>query len=262
MNIECNGIDVHYSVEGEGPWLVMSHSLGCNLHMWDEEARRLSKRYKVLRYDTRGHGATSAPSGAYSFDMLTEDLHRLLQALGIPTAHFVGLSMGGMIGQYYTLRYPGTFASLALCDTSSRYPADAAAMWDERIKTAEKGGMEALVEPTLARWFTEDARKNCPQALEKAASMIRSTAVTGYVGCCHAIPKIDVTARLKEIRCPTIVIVGAQDAATPVAMAEEIHRALPGSTLVVIPNAAHLSNLEQPEAFNRALDGFLANVGK
>ena len=101
MKINANGIDINYVIEGDGPWLTMSHSLACNLHMWDEEARRLSKRYRVLRYDTRGHGASSAPAGAYSLDMLADDLHGLLQALGVHSTHFVGLSLGGMIGQTF-----------------------------------------------------------------------------------------------------------------------------------------------------------------
>ena len=151
MKITANGIDINCLIEGDGPWLTLSHSLACNLHMWDEEARRLSKRYKVLRYDTRGHGASGAPAGAYTLDLLAEDLHGLLQALGIESTHFVGLSMGGMIGQTYALKYPGVFESLALCDTTSSYPADAAGVWAERIRTVESQGMEPLVEPTLAR---------------------------------------------------------------------------------------------------------------
>jgi 3-oxoadipate enol-lactonase len=257
MKIRANGIDVNYTVEGDGPWLTMSHSLACNLHMWDEEAKRLSKRYKVLRYDTRGHGASGAPAGAYTMELLADDLHGLLQGLGMKSTHFVGLSMGGMIGQTYALKYPGMFKSLALCDTTSRYPAEAAGLWAERIKTVEAQGMEPLVESTLARWFTEPFRKSHPEVVQKVATMIRATPAPGYIGCSHAIPKINLTARLKEIRCPALVIVGKDDAGTPLAMAEDIHQALPGSKLVVIPSAAHLSNLEQPDAFNRALDDFL-----
>jgi len=257
MKISANGIDMNCSVEGEGPWLTMSHSLACDLHMWDEEAKRLSKRYKVLRYDTRGHGKTSAPAGAYTLELLADDLHALLAALGAQSTHFVGLSMGGMIGQTYALKYPGAFKSLALCDTTSRYPAEAAGLWVDRIKTVETQGMEPLVVSTLARWFTEPFRKARPEVVERVANMIRNTPAAGYAGCCHAIPKINLTARLKEIRCASLVIVGREDAGTPVAMAEEIHRALPGSKLVVIPEAAHLSNLEQPDAFNQALDSFL-----
>lgn len=257
MKINANGIDINYTIEGEGPWLAMSHSLACNLHMWDEEAKRLSKRYKVLRYDTRGHGESSAPAGAYTLELLADDLHALLRALGVQSAHFVGLSMGGMIGQTYALKYPGMFKSLALCDTTSRYPAEAAGLWAERIKTVEAQGMEPLVAPTLERWFTAPFRQARPEVVAKVAAMIRSTPVPGYVGCSHAIPKINVTARLAEIRCPSVVIVGKDDPGTPVAMAEEIHQALPGSELVIIPAAAHLSNLEQPDAFNQALAKFL-----
>jgi len=261
MKLSANGMDINYTVEGEGPWLTMSHSLACNLHMWDEEAKRLSKRYKVLRYDTRGHGASGAPAGAYTLEQLADDLHGLLQALGVKSTHFVGLSMGGMIGQTYALKYPGMFATLSLCDTSSRYPAEAAGLWTERIKTVEAQGMEPLVESTLARWFTEPFRKAQPEVVQKVAAMIRATPVAGYVGCCHAIPKINLTARLAEIRCPSLIIVGKDDAGTPVAMAEDIHRAMPGSKLVVIPSAAHLSNLEQPDAFNRALGDFIDQAG-
>jgi len=257
MKINANGIDINYVIEGDGPWLTLSHSLACNLHMWDEEAKRLSKRYKVLRYDTRGHGESSAPAGAYTLELLADDLHGLLRALGVPSTHFVGLSMGGMIGQTFALKYPGVFNSLALCDTTSRYPAEAAGLWAERIKTVETQGMEPLVAPTLERWFTEPFRKARPEVVEKVAAMIRTTPAPGYAGCSHAIPKINLTARLKEIRCPSVVIVGKDDPGTPVAMAEEIHQALPGSTLVIIASAAHLSNLEQPDAFNRALGEFL-----
>lgn len=262
MKIKANRIDINYTVEGEGPWLVMSHSLACNLHMWDEEAKRLSKRYKVLRYDTRGHGASSAPAGAYTLELLADDLHGLLQALDVKSPHFVGLSMGGMIGQTFALKYPGVFKSLALCDTTSRYPAEAAGTWAERIKTVEAQGMEPMVKPTLERWFTASYRQQRPEVVERVAAMIRTTPVPGFVGCCHAIPKINLTARLKEIRCPSIVIVGKDDPGTPVAMAEDIHRALPGSKLVVIPSAAHLSNLEQPDAFNQALGEFVDQANK
>jgi 3-oxoadipate enol-lactonase len=262
MKISANGIDINYSIEGEGPWLTMSHSLACNLHMWDEEAKRLSRRYKVLRYDTRGHGLSGAPAGAYTLELLADDLHALLQALGVKSTHFVGLSMGGMIGQTFALKYPGMFSSLALCDTTSRYPAEAAGTWVDRIKMVEAQGMAPLVASTLERWFTEPFRKARPEVVEKVAAMIRTTPAPGYAGCCHAIPKINLTARLAQIRCPSLVIVGKDDPGTPVAMAEDIHRALPGSELVVIPSAAHLSNLEQPEAFNQALGGFLDKASK
>jgi 3-oxoadipate enol-lactonase len=258
MKIKSNGIELSYEVEGEGPWVVMSHSLACNVSMWEEQAAVLKRSFRVLRFDTRGHGSSAAPQGAYTLDMLADDLLGLLDGLGIARAHFVGLSMGGMIGMTAALRHPQRFASLVLCDTSSRVPPEAAPVWEGRIKTATEQGMAPLVEPTLQRWFTEPFYKSSKPMMARVGQMIRSTPVAGYVGCCHAIPKIDLTDRLGAIRCPVRVIVGEQDAGTPVAMSRAIQEAIPGADLVVIPSASHLSNLEQPEAFNRALADFLA----
>ncbi|HTS52602.1 MAG TPA: 3-oxoadipate enol-lactonase [Burkholderiales bacterium] len=260
MKVKANAVQINYAVEGAGPWLVMSHSLACGISMWDEQVESLKSKYKVLCFDTRGHGASDAPAGAYSLDMLAEDLHGLLGALRVQSPHFVGLSMGGMIGMVYALKYPGVFKSLVLCDTSSRIPPEAKPVWDERIKTATEQGMEPLVEPTLKRWFTEPylARRN--SVVARVADLIRHTPPQGYTGCCHAISKLDVTARLAAIECPVQIIVGEKDVGTPVAMSETIHKAISGSELVVIPDASHLSNLEQPAAFNTALLRFLAGV--
>jgi 3-oxoadipate enol-lactonase len=149
---------------------------------------------------------------------------------------------------------------MVLADTTSRYPAEAAPIWEDRIKTAQTKGMDAIVDGTLARWFTEPYRKKNPPALARVGASIRATPVAGFVGCCHAIPTINVTQRLKEIACPTLVIVGEQDPGTPVAMAREIHEAKPGSKIVIIPSAAHLSNIEQPQAFTAAMLDFLASA--
>jgi len=260
MKAKTNGIELNYAVEGEGPWVVMSHSLACSLAMWDPQVEALKRRYKVLRFDTRGHGQSDAPAGAYTLEQLADDVHGLLQALRIERPHFVGLSMGGMIGMTYALKYPGTFRSLVLCDTASYFGPDAQPIWDERIKIATEKGMEPLVEPTLKRWFTPAMLAAGSPVLDKVAAMIRATPAVGYAGCCHAIPKINLTARLKAIACPVQVIVGEQDAGTPVAKAREIHEATPGSELVVLPDASHLSNLEQPDGFNRALLDFLGRV--
>jgi 3-oxoadipate enol-lactonase len=259
MKVKINGIEINYEIEGDnGPWVVMSHSLACSLHMWDEQAALLRKRYRVLRFDTRGHGASDAPAGAYSQDQLADDLKGLMDALQVRQPHFVGLSLGGMIGMTYALKYPGALRSLALCDTTSRIPAEAKPIWEGRIKTAQEQGMEPLVEPTLQRWFTEPFRKLRPDMMKRVGELIRNTPVAGYVGCCHAISKLDLTDKLGGIRCPTIIIVGDQDVGTPVPMSEAIHKAIPGSQLVIVKDASHLSNLEQPEAFNSALDRFLA----
>jgi 3-oxoadipate enol-lactonase len=260
MKIKANGIQIEYDIQGQGPWVVMSHSLACSSAMWDEQAQALKGKYKVLRFDTRGHGGSDAPAEAYTLDQLADDLHSLLGKLGVANPHFVGLSMGGMIGMTYALKYPRALKSLVLCDTSSRIPAEAKPLWQERIKIATEQGMDALVDSTLKRWFTEPFLAKRSSVIDRVAGMIRATPPAGYAGCCHAIPQIDVTDKLGAIQCPVQVIVGEKDVGTPVAMSEAIHRAIPSSELVVIPDASHLSNLEQPEAFTGALVKFLARV--
>ena len=260
MKAKTNGIETNYTVQGEGPWLTMSHSLACNVSMWDEQAELLSRKYKVLRYDTRGHGGSSAPPGPYSLDQMADDVKALFDALGIRKTHWVGLSMGGMIGQAFALKHPGFFQSMVLADTSSRRPPNAEQMWGERVKIAKEQGMEPLVEPTLARWFTEPYRKAHKDVMDRIAGDIRATPAAGYAGACQAIMKVDYLDRLKEIDCPTLVIVGEQDHGTPPEMAKQIHENLRGSELVIIPSAAHLSNIELKDAFNRALTTFLDRV--
>ncbi|MBC7803912.1 MAG: 3-oxoadipate enol-lactonase [Candidatus Parcubacteria bacterium] len=261
MKKRVNGIEVSYEVHGKegAPWLTLSHSLACSVRMWDPQIAALKDRYRILAYDTRGHGGSEATKGAYTLELLADDLCFLLRELGIAKTHFCGLSMGGMIGQTFALKYPGIFQTLLLADTTSRYPEGAAALWAERIRTAEAQGMEPLAQPTLERWFTEPFRRNNPAVVESIRRLIVATPVAGYAGCSHAIPKINLTARLKEIRCPILVVVGADDSGTPVSMAKEIHDNAPGSKLVVLPEAAHLANLEQPEGFTRALQNLLAS---
>lgn len=260
MKASTNGIQTYYEIHGRvgGPWLVLSHSLACSVRMWDPQIAALKDKYQILAYDTRGHGASDAPEGAYTLETLADDLAALLKQLNIDEAHYCGLSMGGMIGQTFALKYPRVLRSLTLADTTSRYPAQAAALWADRIKTAQASGMEPLAQPTLERWFTEPFRKANPAAVEAIRKLIVATPVAGYVGCSHALPKINVTARLKEIKAPILVIVGEQDPGTPVAMAREIHDNAPGSRLVILPQAAHLANLEQPEGFTRAMRDFLS----
>lgn len=261
-----NGIDLAYQIDGDGkpsrPWLVFSHSLACDHTMWEPQVAEFARACNVLRFDTRGHGASSAPAGEYTLEQLADDLKGLLDALQIQRCHFVGLSMGGMIGQIAALRFPLRFASLTLADTTSRYPAEMRGVWDERIaavKTAQ--GMSAIVPATLERWFTAPFRQRRPEVVARIAERIRATPVAGYIGCAHAISRINLTARLPTIACPVLVIVGEEDRGTPPSMAEEIVQAIPGARLERIAQAAHLSNLEQPEAFNAALRGFLARMG-
>lgn len=260
MKVKANGIDINYEIAGNGPWVTLSHSLACNLHMWDEQMDALTKKYKVLRFDTRGHGASGAPATTYTLEQMADDVHGLFAALGIKQTHWVGLSMGGMIGETFALKYPDVFKSIVLADTSSRRPPGAEKMWGDRIRIARDKGMDALVDSTLERWFTEPYRNSRKDVMTRIANDIRTTPVAGYAGCSEAIAKIDVLDRLKEIKCPAFIIVGEQDHGTPPEMARAIHQNLPGSELLIIPSAAHLSNVEQPEVFTSALMKFLDRV--
>ena len=259
MQIDANGISINYQVDGpEGaPVVTMSHSLATTLSMWDPQMAPLTEKYRVIRYETRGHGDTDAPDGPYSLEMLATDVRRMLAELGVERTHWVGLSMGGMIGQTLALTHPELFLSLSLCDTSSRIPAEAASAWDERIGVAGSDGMGALVDGTIDRWFTPPFRAARPDVVDPVRDMIRNTPSAGYIGCCHAIRDLDLTDRLSAIEIPTLIVVGEDDPGTPVAASEAIHEQIAGSELVVLKSAAHLSNLEQPDAFNEALLSFL-----
>ena len=262
MKIQTNGIEIHYAVEGnsQGPWLTLSHSLACNLHMWDDQMATLTPHYNVLRFDTRGHGHSTAPAGDYTLEQMADDVHGLFAHLGIKETHWVGLSMGGMIGQTYALKYPGVFKSLVLADTTSRRPPNAAQMWGDRIKMAREKGMEALIESTLARWFTAPYIQSQKDVMARIGADIRNTPVAGFCGACAAIAKVDTLDRLKEIKCPVFITVGDQDHGTPPEMARAIHANLPGSSLAIIESAAHISNIEQREVFNINLIKFLDSV--
>jgi len=257
MRAQSNGIGIRYEIEGRGPWLVMSHSLACDLTMWNAQTAVFRDHFKILRFDTRGHGGSDAPAGAYTLEQLADDLEALLGDLGVVACNFMGLSMGGMIGMTHALKHPGRFERLILCNTSSRVPPEAAPVWKGRIDTVIAGGMEPTVEPTLGRWFTSAFREHRPEVMASVGAMIRATPPAGFIGCCHAIPKIDLTDRLGAVRCPTLVIGGDHDVGTPVEMARAIQLAIPGAQLAVIPSASHLSNLEQPETFNHLVGRFL-----
>ena len=175
MKATVNGIETYYEIHGNrnaSTWLVFSHSLACSVRMWDGEIERHKAKHCVLAYDTRGHGQSAAPKGPYTLEQLADDLHALLKHLKIEKPHYCGLSMGGMIGQTAALKYPGIFRSMTLADTTSRYPAEAAPMWEERIRTAESKGMAPLVQPTLERWFTEPFRNKHPEKVKQVAALI------------------------------------------------------------------------------------------
>jgi len=262
MNVTANGINIHCIIEGpdQAPVVTLSHSLATNLSMWDPQMEILTSQYRVLRYDTRGHGNTDAPEGPYSLKQLAEDVVGLLRALEITKTYFIGLSMGGMIGQVLALEHPEILQGLMLCDTSSRVPDEAKPVWAERIQAVEAEGMEGQVEPTMERWFTAPFRESRSAALDPVRNMIRQTKAAGYVGCCHAIQSLNLTDQISRIATPTLIIVGEDDPGTPVAAAQAIHDQIKGSELVIIKSAAHLSNMEQPEAFNQAISAFLSKL--
>jgi 3-oxoadipate enol-lactonase len=257
MKANLAGVEVHYEVSGRGPWVMLSHSLAANLQMWAPQLPALEQHFTVLRYDTRGHGQTQASPAPYTLDQLADDAHALLQHVGAERAHWVGLSLGGMIGQTLAIRHPGCLDRIVIADSTGKAAPNAAQMWGDRATTARQHGMSALVQPTLSRWFTEAFAQTHPALMAQVGDMIAHTSVEGYAGCCAAIAHIDTLAGLQQLKHPGLVLVGEQDLATPVAMSEQIHQHWPGSTLVRIDDAAHLANLQQPDAFTHAVLDFL-----
>ncbi|HKU47683.1 MAG TPA: 3-oxoadipate enol-lactonase [Burkholderiales bacterium] len=257
MKAKVNGIEIHYELHGrEGaPWLVLSHSLACSGRMWDPQVEAFKDSYRILNYDMRGHGQTEAPKGAYTLDMLADDVLRLMDSLKIKSAIFCGLSIGGMIGQTLALRKNPPFERMVLADTTHTQPPEALKQWEERIRIAESKGMAALVDSTMERWFTPAFRSS--PAAQKIAALVRATPVPGYVGCGRAIMGLNTTARLKDIRLPVLAITGESDGAAP--GTRHIGETVPGAKFVSIPNASHIANVEQTEAFNRALREFLSS---
>jgi len=259
MKIEVKGNQVNYQLEGplSAPVLMLSHSLATHLTLWDPQVESLAKEFRILRYDITGHGGSDVPSEPTTLDELAGQAGGLLDLLGIRQVHFLGLSLGAMIGQTLALKQPERLAGLLLCGATCRIPAEAQPLWQERIRIAESEGMEPLVEPTIARWFTPQFRTAHPDIVERVRGMIRATAPLGYAGCCRAIARFDLAARIHAISLPTMIIVGEADQAMPVAMSRAVQERIAGSELVIIPSASHLSNTEQPEAFNRAVITFL-----
>ena len=220
MKVKANGISINYQIDGpeHAPWLVFSNSLATSLSMWDEQAAALKDRFRVLRYDQRGHGGTDAPAGRYAFDTLLDDALALMDALGIAKANFSGLSMGGATALGLAERRSDRFERIIVADSPCQSTPQSAQQWEERIAVAQKQGIEALVEPTVLRWFPPETIASNPPYLDKIRAMIR---------------------------------------ATPAAMAK-LHDKLPGSRFATLPGAGHISNMDRASEFNRALRDFLA----
>ena len=257
MKAKVNGTELNYELHGKegAPWLVLSHSLACSVRMWDPQVEAFKDRYRILNYDMRGHGASAAPQGPYSLDMLADDVLGLMKQLKIESALYCGLSIGGMIGQTIAIRGGGPFSKMVLADTTHTQPPEALKQWEDRINVARTKGMAALVDGTMERWFTAPFRSSPPA--KRIAALIAATPAAGYIGCGQAIMKLNTTARLKDIRLPVLALTGEQDAAAP--GTKYIGENVPGAKFVSIPQAAHIANVEQPEAFNRALRNFLSS---
>ncbi|MGY6569257.1 MAG: 3-oxoadipate enol-lactonase [Salinarimonas sp.] len=256
QTITVDGVRFRVALEGpeDAPVLMLSNSLASNLGMWDPQMAAFTQAYRVLRYDHRGHGGTDAPEGPYSFARLAEDAVGLLDALGIAKAHWCGLSMGGMTGMRMLTHHRDRIDRVVLANTAAQM--GTAEMWDTRAATARESGMEGLAEATIGRWFTPEFIEAAPQAVAKVRDMILTTPVEGYAGCCGAIRDMDQRESIAQASNPTLVVIGARDPATTPADGELIARTIPGAQAVTL-EAAHLSNIEQPEAFTRAVLDFL-----
>jgi 3-oxoadipate enol-lactonase len=263
MLIEANGIQINCELSGkeQAPVVVLSHSLACSMVMWRPQLDLLEPHFHVLRYDTRGHGGSDAPPGPYTLEQLIDDAIGILDQLGFDRVYWVGLSMGGMIGQGLALSYPGRIDRLVLADTAAIIPDEAQPVWQERIDAVHNGGMPAVAEDTLERWFTPNFLKQNSPEIEQIRQQILATPVAGYIGCSEAIRRLNYLNRLSAIQTSTLITVGADDPATPVAASEAMHAQIKDSRLVVIPDAAHLSNIEQTQFFNDNLINFLQPIG-
>lgn len=238
----------------DAPLLLLSNSLGTDSGMWEPQMAAWTRAFRVLRYDQRGHGASDAPAGAYSMDRLGRDAVELLDALGIGRAHFCGLSLGGMVGQWLAVHAPERIDRLVLANTSAHMGPPSA--WQGRIEGVLRDGMAPLAEASIARWFTPDFPALTPQAVEPIRAMLLATDPAGYAGCCAAIRDMDQRRTVALIDRPTLVIGGALDPATPPPHSEALAQGIEGAALLML-DAAHLSNVERPDAFARAVLDFL-----
>jgi len=246
-----------YRLEGQAgkPVLVLSHSIGCDHGMWAPQVADLLPHFQVLRYDTRGHGASDAPQGEYSIELLARDLLGLTDALGIIKFAFCGLSLGGAIGQWLGIRAPDRLTGLVLANTSPQF--GPRANWETRIKSVRESGMAAIVDIAMGRFFSPETLARGDAYASSIRSLLLGTDPAGYLGCCAALRDVDTRQSLSQIRVPTLVIAGDRDVSTPWDGHEEILvREIPNAQAVRFP-AAHLSNLERPRSFSAALFGFL-----
>lgn len=259
MHVKANGINIHYRTDGpsDAPWLMFSNSLATDLSMWDEQTAHFGRRYRVLCYDQRGHGQSDAPEGRYSFDTLIADAVALMDALRIERTHFCGLSMGGSTAMGLVQCHPTRLDRVIVCDSPCASSPASAQQWEERIAIAKSQGMTVLADPTIARWFPAETISAKPPHLAKIRQMILATPVNGFIGCAAALADHDFRAAVRTVTRPVLFLVGEKDGTTPAAM-RQLQSELPGSLYVELPGAGHISNLDRPDMFNRAVEAFLS----
>lgn len=246
-------VALHHVVEGPpgAPALLLAPSLGTTLAMWDDLVPALVERYRVVRFDTRGHGGSPVPPGPYSLPALAQDVVALADRLGLDRFAFLGISLGGLVGQVLAATYPQRVSALVLCCTSPAFGDPAT--WRERSDRVRAEGMGWLVEPTRARWFTRGLLEAHPQRARSLLDMLAATNPEGYASCCDAIAGFDATGMLGSIVAPTRVVAGAEDPVSPPETAQRLADAINGADLVVLADASHIANVAQPEHFRAAV---------
>jgi 3-oxoadipate enol-lactonase len=254
--LKCGEARIHYVLEGKTglPILVFSNSLGANYSMWDPQAAAFQKKFRILRYDTRGHGQSPPTPGPFSIELLGRDVLAMLDVLDLDRVHFCGLSMGGMIGMWLALHAPERLKKLVLSNTGAKI--GTAEGWNARIEAVQKNGMKSVASAILERWFTPAFRQKAPETTANILKMLEETNPNGYVACCAAVRDFDCREKLSAIRAPTLVISGARDPATPPADGRFLAEQIPRARYVEL-DAAHLSNIEAQDQFNKELAAFL-----
>lgn len=254
------GAELSVRVDGNDagkPWLLLSNSLAADLTMWDDQIALFTRTHRVVRYDTRGHGGSSATEGDYSFPILVADMVAVLDHVGAERADVIGLSLGGMTALGLGLAHPERVRRMVVCDARADAPPPFVQSWDDRIAAIRAGGMEAVVSGTLERWFTPA----CGQGVkDRAAGMIRATSTTGYIGCAGALKTLDYLRHLGGMSVPVLYLGGELDMGAPVAAMAAMAAATPGARHVILPGLAHVPNMEDPQAFGAALAGWLGAV--
>ena len=260
--IQVNGVGLNTVVDGDDgsdkPWIVLSNSLGSNLSMWDDQIETLSRTYRVLRYDTRGHGGSDIPTGDYQLADLVADVVGLMDAHRIDKAAFMGLSMGGMTGMGLALLHPSRFSGIVVCDARADAPEGFKKSWDDRSAFIRDNGMAALVAPTLERWLSPSFRESAPERARWLGDMVANTAPDGYIGCAMALKQLDYLKDLPKVTVPMLYVGGEIDAGAMPDVMQAMADATPGADYIQIEGAAHIANVDNPAAFNSAIAPFLA----